>query len=74
MPYYWRKEYEETSRQAALLPNQVGNRGKAFLNDDFCAINNEDFFVRGLIQLPIIGTARFASPRQFRRPVFSGSI
>jgi hypothetical protein len=57
-PYYWRKEYEETSRRAALLPSQSENRGKTFLDDDFCAINNEDFFVRGLIQLPIIGTAQ----------------
>ena len=29
-----------------------------FLDEDYCAINNEDFFVRGNIELPIIGTAR----------------
>jgi hypothetical protein len=57
-PYYWREEYEETSRRAALLPTWNKNRGSTFLNDDYCAINNEDFFIRGLIQLPIIGTAQ----------------
>jgi hypothetical protein len=57
-PYYWRKEYEEASRRAALLPTWSESRGKTFLDDDFCAINNDDFFVRGLIQLPVIGTAQ----------------
>lgn len=55
-PYYWRKEYEKSSRLAGLLPNWSMTHGKTFLNEDFCAINDEDFFVRGLIQLPIIGT------------------
>ncbi|MDE3202088.1 MAG: DUF2199 domain-containing protein, partial [Acidobacteriota bacterium] len=26
-----------------------------FLDSDYCAINDEDFFVRGLLHLPIIG-------------------
>ncbi len=29
---------------------------KTFLDDDYCAIDDEHFFVRGLIHLPIIGT------------------
>jgi hypothetical protein len=57
-PYYWRKEYEEASHRAALLPSWSENRGKTFLDSDFCAIDNDDFFVRGLIQLPIIGTTQ----------------
>jgi hypothetical protein len=28
-----------------------------FLNKDYCAINDDDFFVRGLIHLPIVGAA-----------------
>jgi hypothetical protein len=55
-PYYWRKEYEEASRRAGLLRSWGRNRGTTFLNGDYCAIN-DDFFVRGLIHLPIMGTA-----------------
>ena len=56
-PYYWRKEHGELNRLAGLLPRWSMNHGKTFLNEDFCAIDDEDFFVRGLIQLPILGTA-----------------
>jgi hypothetical protein len=48
-PYYWRTEYEKASR-----PGQSPN---TFLNDDYCQIDDQ-FFVRGLIELPIIGTAK----------------
>jgi hypothetical protein len=36
-------------------------RGKAdcFLNADFCVIEKRDYFVRGLIEIPIIGAERF---------------
>lgn len=57
-PHYWCKEHEEANHRAALLPSWSENRGETFLDDDYCAINNEDFFVRGLIELPIIGTAQ----------------
>jgi len=57
-PYYWRKEYEEASRRATLLPSWSKSRGKTFLNEDYCAIDNDNFFVRGQIHLPIIGTAK----------------
>ncbi len=56
-PYYWRKEYEDDNRRAGLLPTGSKNPAKTFLNEDYCVINDEDFFVRGLIRLPIIGTA-----------------
>jgi hypothetical protein len=46
-PYYWNNEYERTS-----LP---GIAQKTFLNEDYCQID-DDYFVRGLIRLPIIGT------------------
>ncbi|HEY2461792.1 MAG TPA: DUF2199 domain-containing protein [Candidatus Acidoferrum sp.] len=52
-PYYWSEE----SEKASLLPNLSKNRGKTFLDDDYCAINDENFFVRGLIHLPILGAA-----------------
>lgn len=55
-PYYWSKEYEEASHRASLLPGWSKQRPKTFLNEDYCAIEDRDFFVRGVISLPIIGT------------------
>jgi hypothetical protein len=40
-----------------LLPSWSKKRHKTFLDEDYCAINDSDFFVRGLIHLPIIGAA-----------------
>lgn len=56
-PQYWSKEHERASHRATLLPSWSKNRGKTFLNEDYCVINDSDFFVRGLIHLPIIGVA-----------------
>ena len=56
-PHYWSEAHEESSRVAGLLPIGSKNRSETFLNEDYCAINDRDFFVRGLVQLPIIGTA-----------------
>lgn len=47
-PYYWRKEYEHNG--------EVGTP-RSFMNEDFCCIEDHDFFARGVIQLPILGTA-----------------
>lgn len=44
-PFYWCKEYS-TERTS-------GN----FLSEEYCAIQDEHFFARGIIQLPIIGSA-----------------
>ena len=56
-PHYWGQEHEEASNRARLLPSWSKNRRKTFLDDDYCAINDEYFFVRGIIHLPIIGAA-----------------
>ena len=56
-PYYWSKEHEKTSRKNALLPAWSKKNVKTFLNEDFCKIDDENFFVRGIIHLPIIGVA-----------------
>lgn len=56
-PHYWSEDNEESNRLAGLVPSWSANRGKTFLNDDFCAIEDENFFVRGIIRLPILGTA-----------------
>ena len=55
-PAYWSKENDKANRLASLLPSW-GKRRKTFLNEDYCAIDDNDFFVRGIIHLPIIGTA-----------------
>jgi len=58
-PWYWTKKHAEADRKARLLPSWHRERPKTFLNEDFCALidddGHENFFVRGLIHLPIIG-------------------
>jgi hypothetical protein len=56
-PYYWSNDHEKASRRFSLLPNWSKKRKKTYLDEDYCAINDEDFFVRGIIHLPIIGAA-----------------
>lgn len=45
-PFYWDERYKSSTE-----PN-------TFLNEDLCAIEDKDFFVRGLIEIPILGTAK----------------
>jgi hypothetical protein len=52
-PYYWTDREEKT----CLLPSWSKNRQQTFLDEDYCAIQGEHFFIRGLIHLPIIGAA-----------------
>jgi hypothetical protein len=54
-PGYWQEEHARASRRAKLLPSWSKNRRKTFLGEDFCAIEDRDFFVRGVVHLPIIG-------------------
>jgi hypothetical protein len=56
-PAYWGKEQEKESRWTNLIPRVIKKPKKTFLDLDYCAINDESFFVRGVIHLPIIGTA-----------------
>jgi len=44
-PFYWSDK------------NNEADQSKTFLNEDYCAIEDHDFFVRGVIHLPIIGAA-----------------
>jgi hypothetical protein len=54
-PIYWEKKHDEENRLAKLLPHWNRNGRKTFLDEDFCAIDGEYSYVRGLIHLPIIG-------------------
>jgi hypothetical protein len=56
-PSYWRKEYAQESTYSARIRDAIEGRAKYSLDTDYCAINDEHFFVRGLIHLPIIGGA-----------------
>jgi len=56
-PIYWQEEHEKASRFSGLLPSWNRKRRKTFLDQDYCAIEDTDFFVRGIIHLPIIGAA-----------------
>jgi len=55
-PWYWNKKLGETARRAELLPGWSRETARTFLDEDYCAIDDEYFFVRGVIHLPIIGT------------------
>jgi hypothetical protein len=55
-PAYWNKDHEEANRRRELAPDWTKKRPKTFLTEDICAINDQHFFVRGIIQLPILGT------------------
>ncbi len=56
-PYYWNKNHEKASRWSNLVPRGLKKPSKTFLDLDYCSIEDESFFVRGLIHLPIIGAA-----------------
>lgn len=56
-PYYWTSEHQEESDRARLLPSWSKGRPKTILDENYCAINDEDFFIRGIISLPIIGAS-----------------
>ena len=56
-PYYWSADHEKASKTLNLLPSWSKKRKKTFLDENYCAIEDRDFFVRGLIHLPIIGAA-----------------
>lgn len=57
-PFYWSAENAKSNRLGRLLPAWSKKSQKTFLTEDYCAIDDESFFVRGVIQLPIIGTAK----------------
>jgi hypothetical protein len=40
-----------------LLPGWSRSSAKTFLDNDYSAINDQDFFVRGIIELPVLGSA-----------------
>lgn len=56
-PDYWPDDAKEGRRWSVLPSGSIEKTSKSFLDSDYCAIDDENFFVRGVINLPIIGTA-----------------
>ena len=56
-PAYWSKQADAGSRWEVLPSGEIDKGCKSFLDEDYCVVNDESFFVRGLIHLPIIGAA-----------------
>lgn len=53
-PFYWGDENDAKNRPDALKP-PFKRLPKNFLDEDFCIVN-DGYFIRGIINLPIIGT------------------
>jgi hypothetical protein len=58
-PYYWTDEHAKRSKRLHLFPSWSGKHRKTFLDEDYCATDDEYFYVRGIIRLPIIGTDEY---------------
>jgi len=56
-PYYSSGEGRTSASPLELFRNWRDGRLTTFLTEDYCAIDNTDFFIRGIISLPILGTA-----------------
>jgi len=58
-PCYWSESLDEGSRWADTAAGSPRKLNPTFLDTDYCAVDGENFFVRGIINLPIIGAAEF---------------
>lgn len=56
-PHYWSSDFERCHRWSLLPSGSLEKTCRSFLDSEYCAIDDEYFFVRGVIELPIIGTA-----------------
>lgn len=55
-PDYWTSENEEANEIGFFDSGKEGLPA-TFLNEDICVLDGEHYFVRGIIHLPILGTA-----------------
>lgn len=55
-PHYWRSDYGKGVRWSVLPSGRIEKASATFLDEDYCVIDDEYFFVRGLIQIPIVGS------------------
>lgn len=54
-PFYWTEE-NEAKNQIGLLDSGFAELPTNILDEDFCIIDGHDYFIRGIIHLPIFGT------------------
>lgn len=57
-PAYWLSKYHKGTRWDVLPSGTIRKEHLSFLDEDYCAIDDEQFFVRGVLHLPIIGTTQ----------------
>jgi len=55
-PHYWPEDHETGSRWTVLASGAIDSSCGTFLDADYCAVDNESFFVRGVLEVPIVGT------------------
>ena len=55
-PLYWTSENDEAN-EIGFFDSAKEGLPHTFLNEDICVMDGEHYFVRGIIHLPIIGTA-----------------
>ena len=55
-PDYLENGNDTSTRWSVLPSGAIEKPSNSFLDAEYCAINDEDLFVRGLIRLPIVGT------------------
>lgn len=55
-PAYWPSSYDPGTRWIVTEQGEIEKSGKSFLDEDYCAVDDEHFFVRGVLHLPIVGT------------------
>lgn len=58
-PYHWDSSRDLGTRWSDLDSGNLLRHIRTFLNSEYCAIDGENFFVRGVIPLPIVGTEEF---------------
>jgi hypothetical protein len=54
-PHYWSSKYDRGYRWSLLPSGGLEKTCRTFLDSDYCAIDDEQFYVRGIVQLPILG-------------------
>lgn len=58
-PHYWTEEHARANELNDPASQDLRKPGGTFLDDDFCAIDDEHFFIRGTIRLPIVGSGEY---------------
>jgi len=58
-PCSWDGSREKGTRWVNAIPGAARSPSATFLDADYCSIDGRGFFVRGLIRLPVIGTAEY---------------